>query len=242
MGKKFYYFGKGLFTLGRPFYRTKVIGKENIIKSGPCIYASNHLSAVDIPLIQVHVPGYRRYIGKKEFGNKKFSDWLLTHFGVIMIDRDKPELSSMREILKVLESGQIVIFPEGTRNKGDERVMGDIKHGLAIFAAKSGAPVVPVVLWRRPKFMHKNYMYIGRPLDICTEKGRMPNAEEAEALTRRYKEEFDRCRAILEDYVANKRWKKKNRLPEGVMPGALPEAAATTAENTDTEDKTDNEE
>ena len=31
-------------------------------------------------------------------------------------------------------------------------------------------------------------------------------------------------------------------LPEGVMPSALPEAAATTAENTDTEDKTDNEE
>ena len=242
MGKPFYYFSRCLYSLGRPVYPTKVIGRENIIKKGKCIYACNHLSAVDIPLTQVHIPGYRRYIGKVDFTERKSSKFLLSRFGVIFIDRERPALSTMREIFKVLDNGQILIFPEGTRNKGDESEMGELKTGLALFAAKSGAPVVPVLLYRRPKAFRKNYMYIGRPLDICTEKGRMPNAEEAEALTRRYKEEFDRCRAILEDYVANKRWKKKNRLPEGVMPGALPEAAATTAENTDTEDKTDNEE
>lgn len=222
MGKPFYYFGKCLYTLGRPFYHAKVIGGENIIKKGKCIYACNHLSAVDIPLMQVHIPGYRRYIGKKEYQEKKFSRFMLSHFGVIFIDRDKPELSAMREIFKTLEGdGQIAIFPEGTRNKGDERQMSELKGGLAIFAAKSGAPVVPVLLWRRPRMFRRNYMYIGAPLDICPNKGRMPNAEETARLTERYAYEFAKCRVLLEDYVQNKRWKKKNRLAAGERPPAL---------------------
>ena len=164
MGKPFYYFGKCLFTLGRPFFPTKVIGKENIRESGKVIYASNHLSAIDIPLIQVHCPGYRRYIGKKEYGEKCVRRFLLSHFGVIFIDRDKPELSVMRQIFKVLDGGQIVIFPEGTRNHGDPKEMLELKTGLAVFAAKSGAPVLPVVIWRKPRILRKNYMYIGEPV------------------------------------------------------------------------------
>ena len=243
MGKPFYYFGKCLYTLGRPFYHAKVIGKENIIKEGKCIYACNHLSAVDIPLLQVHIPGYRRYIGKKEYQEKKFSKFMLGHFGVIFIDRDKPELSAMRVIFKTLEDGQIAIFPEGTRNKGDEKCMTELKGGLAIFAAKSGAPVVPVLLWRKPRMFRRNYMYIGEPLDICPNKGRMPNAEETARLTERYAYEFARCRVILEDYVSGKRWKKKNRLAPGEKSPALVAwelaAAADGTVSSETEEKTE---
>lgn len=221
MGKPFYYFAKGLYSLGRPFYPTKVIGRENIVKSGKCIYACNHLSAIDIPLTQVHIPGYRRYIGKSDFTERKLSGYLLGKFGVIFIDRDKPALSTMREIFKVLDNGQILIFPEGTRNKGDENKMGELKTGLALFAAKSGAPVVPVLLYRRPKMFRKNYMLIGRPIDIIASKGRMPSAAEAEAITARYAYEFARLRAELCDYVQSKRWKKKNKLKDGEVSPAL---------------------
>ncbi len=221
MGKPFYYFGKCLYTLGRPFFPTKVIGKENIVKNGCCIYASNHLSGIDIPLTQLHIPGYRRYIGKKEYSEKAFPRFLLSHFGVIFIDRDKPELSVMREIFKVLADGQILIFPEGTRNHGSPEEMLPIKGGLAIFAAKSGVPVIPVLLYRKPKLFRKNYMYIGEPIDICPNKGRLPNAAEAEKLTARYDREFARLRVIFDDVVEHKRWKKKNRLPAGVKSPAL---------------------
>ncbi len=221
MGKPFYYFSKCLYSLGRPFYPTKVIGRENIVKKGKCIYACNHLSAVDIPLTQVHIPGYRRYIGKVDFTTHKTSKFLLGKFGVIFIDRDRPALSTMREIFKVLDDGQIMIFPEGTRNKGDESEMQALKTGLALFAAKSGAPVIPVLLYRRPKAFRKNYMYIGRPIDVVENKGRMPSAAEAEAITARYAYEFARLRVQLCDYVENKRWKKKNRLKKGEVSPAL---------------------
>ena len=221
MGKPFYYLSKCLYSLGRPLYPTKVIGRENIIKKGKCIYACNHLSAVDIPLTQVHIPGDRRYIGKVDFTEHKLSKFLLGKFGVIFIDRDRPALSTMREIFKVLDNGQILIFPEGTRNKGDANEMGELKTGLALFAAKSGAPVVPVLLYRRPKAFRKNYMYIGKPIDIIDKKGRVPSAADAEAITARYAYEFAKLRILLRDYVENKRWKKKNKLKEGEKPPAL---------------------
>ena len=229
MGKPFYYFSKFLYGLGRPLYPTKVIGRENIIKKGKCIYACNHLSAIDIPMTQVHIPGYRRYIGKVDFTTHKLSKFLLDKFGVIFIDRDKPALSTMREIFSVLDDGQIFIFPEGTRNKGNENEMQELKTGLALFAAKSGAPVVPVLVYRRPKIFHKNYLYIGKPIDIIKNKGRLPSANDAEAITLRYAYEFARLRVEFNDYVENKRWKKKNRLGEGEVPPAL---AAFDAEHT----------
>lgn len=221
MMKPFYYFSKILFNCCRPIYRNKIIGKENITKE-PCIYACNHLSSVDIGITQVHVPGYKRYIGKREYAQKGFSNFCLRHFGVIFIDRDKPELSAMREVFNVLKDGQIFIFPEGTRNKGNEKEMLPIKGGLALFAAKSGVPVVPMMVYRRPKKFRKNYIYIGKPLDVCGKyKGKMPNAEAIEAITKIYEYEFAKLRVIIDDYVENKRWKKKNRLPEGVEPEAL---------------------
>ncbi len=213
MGRPFYNFSRVLFNFCRPIYPIKMLGKENIVKKGKCIYACNHLSSVDIGIYQVHLPGYKRYIGKKEYLNKKFSKFVLSHFGVIFIDRDKPDLSTLREIFKVLDDdGQILIYPEGTRNKGDDKKMLEIKGGLAIFAAKSGAPVIPVLMYRRPKVFHKNYIYVGEPLDICKEKGRIPNAETIASLTARYAYEMNKMRVILNDYVENKRWKKKNRL------------------------------
>lgn len=222
MGKPFYNFSKVLFTFCRPIYPTKVIGKENIVKKGKCIYASNHLASMDIGLLQVHIPGYRRYIGKKEYQEKRLSRFVLSHFGVIFIDRERPELSTMREIFKVLDNdGQIMIYPEGTRNKGDEKKLLELKGGLAIFAAKSGAPVIPVLMYRRPKAFRKNYLYVGEPLDICENKGKIPNAETIAELTARYTYEMNKMRVILDDYVENKRWKKKNRLQSGEKSSAL---------------------
>ena len=78
----------------------------------------------------------------------------------------------------MLDGGQIVIFPEGTRNHGDPKEMLELKTGLAVFAAKSGAPVLPVVIWRKPRILRKNYMYIGEPV-VLPESGRMPDAATA---------------------------------------------------------------
>lgn len=240
MGKPFYYFSKGLFTFVRPFYPTKVLGKENIMKKGKCIYASNHLSSMDIPMLQLHLPGFRRFIGKKEYAEKKLAKYSLSHFGVIFIDRDKPELSAMRTIFKVLDDdGQIMIFPEGTRNREDDKQMLELKGGLAIFAMKSGAPVIPVLMHHRPKAFRKNYIYIGKPLDLCENKGRLPNPEQVAALTARYSYEFAKLRVIMNDYVEMKRWKKKNRLAEGAQSPAL---TAWLAEHPDPSSLSDKEE
>lgn len=217
MWKPFYYISKGIFAPLRPLYPTKTVNKENIIKTGRYIYAGNHLSLLDIPLTLMHSKGLRRYIAKKEFLKNFFSKMLFTWFGCMYIDRDEPKLSEMRDIFNWLNgNGQIFIFPEGTRNKTDEETkMQPFKGGLALFAAKCDAPVLPVLMYKRSRLFKKNYLYYGKPIDIIKNKGRMPTSKEIGVYTARYELEFERERVIFDDIVANKRWKKKNKLADG---------------------------
>ncbi|MBP5357360.1 MAG: 1-acyl-sn-glycerol-3-phosphate acyltransferase [Clostridia bacterium] len=223
MWTPFYYISKAIFFVVRPFHPTKVLNKEKIIKKGKYIYASNHLSNLDVPLTHAKIGGLRRYIGKKELKKNPFLRLLYTWFGVIFIDRDAPKMSELREILNTINGkiGQILIFPEGTRNKGDSKQMLPVKGGLAIFAAKSGAPVIPVIIYERYKAFRRNYIYIGDPIKITDSACKFPSAEEIARLSARYDLEFARCRVICNDMVENKRWKKKNRLPDGVKSDAL---------------------
>ena len=153
----FYNLCKFGFSIVGLFYPTRIINKKNMHKKGRYIYACNHLTYIDIPFTQIRMGGVRRYIGKKEYAAGKSYKWL-ARFGVIFIDREKPEMSTLRDIFNVLkeENGQIMIFPEGTRNKGDYRKLMPIKPGLAMFGAKSNVPIIPIILYKPCRTFHMN--------------------------------------------------------------------------------------
>lgn len=215
----FYYLCKFFFGIVGLFYPTRIINKQNIHAKGRYIYAVNHLTLIDIPFTQIRMRGRRRYIGKKEFTEGALYP-LVASFGVIFVDREKPEMSTLREIFGVLkeENGQILIFPEGTRNRGDYRELLPIKPGLAMFAAKSGVPVIPIILYKPCKPFRMNYMYMGSELTIPDNGGRLPPPAELMRLTEFYRYEMEKARIYAKDHIENKRWKKKNRLGEGVVP------------------------
>lgn len=210
---------KFFFGIVGLFYPTRIINKQNIHAKGSYIYACNHLSHIDIPFTQIRMKGVRRYIGKKEFIENSLYP-LIASFGVIFVDREKPEMSTLREIFNVLKqkNGQILIFPEGTRNRGDYRELLPLKAGLAMFAAKSGVPVIPIILYRPCKPFHMNYMYMGSELILPGMGGRIPPPAVIAQLTAYYQYEMEKARVYAQDHIENKRWKKKNRLSGGVTP------------------------
>ena len=59
-----------------------------------------------------------------------------------------------------------MLFPEGTRNKGDENEMLQLKNGLVMLAIKSKAPVRIAMFWRKPRFLKKNYLFVGEEFDL----------------------------------------------------------------------------
>ena len=152
------------------YYRAKIVGLENIPKEGPLIFAGNHKSFLDAPLIIVTAKRDMRFLAKEELTKSKFFKFLGWTFDVILVKRDSKDITSVKESLKALKDGNcIALFPEGTRNglkKGEKT-----KDGVAFFALRSGAKVIPCGIKGGIKGDKKVIITYGKPLDYSEYKG-----------------------------------------------------------------------
>ena len=129
------------------FSPVRVTGLEKIDTSKPHVYAVNHASALDIPVIYVNLPFQFRIAFKKELLAYPVVGWQLKRSGQICIDQQNPShsISSIRAALKGLKQGMpLVIFPEGGRTPD-----GEIKPflpGAFFLAIKAQVDIVPVAL------------------------------------------------------------------------------------------------
>lgn len=151
-------------------YRFEVIGKENIPKEGQVIICGNHRSFLDPPLIEVTTGRYTRFLAKEELTKSKFLAFLGIIFDAILVKRDSKEVTAIKESLKTLKNGDcLALFPEGTRNglaKGEK-----VKDGVAFFAVRSGAKVIPCGIKGGKKGDWKVTITYGKPLDYSKYKG-----------------------------------------------------------------------
>ena len=163
----FYKFVINLFTVfSKIFYKYEVVGAENIPDEGNIIVAANHKSNLD-PIFVASAIKNRTVatIGKKELFKNKILATILNKLNVIPIDRDNPGISTIKTILKKLKEGYAIgIFPEGTRVKGNG--FGEAKAGLALFAVKGKANVVPVSIISNYKLFNKVTIYIDKPISF----------------------------------------------------------------------------
>lgn len=164
---------RGFFRL---FYRWEVIGSENIPASGPVILCSNHISNYD-PLI-VGCSSERRvhFMAKEELFRIPIVSFLIRQFGAFPVKRGAADRSAIRSTLQILEEGKVLgIFPEGTRSK-----TGDLKKGLpgvAMFALKSQAAVVPVAIVGPYRLFRPVKVVIGKPIDLTAYREQKASGE-----------------------------------------------------------------
>lgn len=150
------------------FSPVKVTGFDKIDTSKPHVYAANHASALDIPVIYVNLPFQFRIAFKKELLAYPVVGWQLKRSGQICIDQQNPShsISSIRAALKGLKSGlPLVIFPEGGRSPD-----GEIKPflpGAFFLAIKAQVDVVPIALVGTYELLPMNTYHIkSRPLEM----------------------------------------------------------------------------
>jgi 1-acyl-sn-glycerol-3-phosphate acyltransferase len=106
------------------------------------ILAPNHLGFIDGPLLFGVSPRPVHTLAKHEMFRGPVG-WVLRTVGQIPVDRDQPDRTVLQAVLGVLAAGRVVaVYPEGTRGAGD---FSELRPGLAWFALRSGAPVLPVV-------------------------------------------------------------------------------------------------
>lgn len=122
-------------------------GAENLRKHPVAVYACNHTSYMDTPVIFAALPFQFRILAKKELWPIAFIGWWLERSGQIPIDTANTHatLSSLGKGVKALRSGMpLFVFPEGGRTS-----TGDLQpflSGAAYMAIRAQVPVVPIAL------------------------------------------------------------------------------------------------
>jgi len=152
-------------TIGSPVH---VSGLENIDASKTYVYAVNHASAMDIPILYVYLPFQFRIVFKKELLSYPVIGWHLKRSGQVCIDQQHPtrSVASIRSAVKSLQNGMpLVIFPEGGRTPD-----GEIKPflpGAFFLAIKAQVDVVPIAIVGAYELLPMDTYHIkSRPLEM----------------------------------------------------------------------------
>ena len=124
-----------------------VKGKHNL-NNGNYIFALNHASLIDIPLLFIAVKRYTVFIAKSELSNIPIFKSILDRAGFIFVDRRNNDsaVESMNNLMDEIKETprSVAIFPEGTRTKDGELL--PFKKGAAIFGINTTVPIIPVAI------------------------------------------------------------------------------------------------
>ncbi|MEV8569040.1 lysophospholipid acyltransferase family protein [Streptomyces sp. NPDC051322] len=124
-------------------WRPRVLGAWRVPASGPVILAVNHAHNIDGPMVMGTAPRPVHFLIKKEAFAGPL-DPFLRGIGQVKVDRTIADRAAITQALGVLADGGVLgIFPEGTRGEGD---FASLRAGLAYFAVRGGAPIVPVAV------------------------------------------------------------------------------------------------
>ena len=148
------------------WYNPKIIGKENIPKTGSIIICANHKHMMDQCAILISTKRMVHYLAKKEYFDSKFA-WFFKLAGCIPVNRSIKDTQAKEHAIELLTQGYAIgLFPEGTRNKTKEFLL-PFKYGAVSMAKKTNSYIVPVGITGEYKFRSKNLITrIGKPFKV----------------------------------------------------------------------------
>ena len=134
-----------------------------------------------------------RYIAKKELFEKRWSAKLLSALGAFPVDRQTTDMKALKTAIKLLKNGEALgIFAEGTRVKEGEAKAA--KAGVALFALKGEAPIVPICISSKYKFRSIVHIRYGEPIYLDEYKGQKVTTEMMEEITEKVMEKVREMR------------------------------------------------
>ena len=161
----------------RFFFNFQVIHRERLLEEGPVIFASNHQSYFDPPLVGICSQRDIYALARKTLFNIPLLGPLLPRINVIPVDRDGNDMSALKTIIRLVRGGNgVMLFPEGTRSPDGRLQPG--KPGVGLIIAKTRAPVQPMRIFGAYEACPKGSgsirltpitMVVGNPIYFTTE-------------------------------------------------------------------------
>lgn len=212
-GNAFFRFARGVLSGGIKFvFNVKIVNPEKEPDEGKYVVCANHVSATDPIIIcyafrknQVH------FMAKKELFGIPVLSSLIRMLGAFPIDRGGSDVGAIKTAVSIVENGKCLgIFPQGHRYPEENPRDTKTKNGAALVAARTGAPVVPVYIWRKNnkmKLFGRTYVIIGDKIpfeDFGYDK------EESGAYAKITDTVFDRICSLGEDFNPEE-WRKAQK-------------------------------
>ena len=127
----------------------EVKNQERLV-DGQYLILSNHRGIIDPLVLEMALEKtniFGVWISKKELYNSPFFGIFVRNAGSVLLDREKSQMSGFFSEVKeaVKQGASVFIFPEGTRNKSEEKLL-EFKEGFRIIALKNRLPILPVYI------------------------------------------------------------------------------------------------
>ena len=126
--------------------KVTVIGEENV-PDEPVLFIGNHRSFFDILLTYSRCKRLTGYVAKDSMEKIPLLSTWMRYLYCLFLNRENPKegLKTILQAIEYVKKGiSICIFPEGTRNKGEELSMLPFKDGALKISTKTGCPIVPI--------------------------------------------------------------------------------------------------
>jgi 1-acyl-sn-glycerol-3-phosphate acyltransferase len=192
--------------LVRLFYPCRYYGNKNI-PNGPVLYVMNHYRMVDplYPLLTTKEGIH--FIAKKETFSMPIFGFFCKKTKAIAVNRDGADIRGLMDALKCLKHGdKVSICPEGTRNKTQEAFL-PFKSGAAMLAIKAKVPIIPVVIYKKARFLRMTHILVGDPIQFSEYYGQKLTDEVLKAADEKVVNRFWELRNQHEQYLAKKKGK-----------------------------------
>lgn len=192
-----------LYWLLFPF---RILGKK--VENGACIYVSNHYSMFDCVNIAATTWEGIHFISKRENLDDPFLGWFAKQIKTIPANRDGKDVKTLRDSIRCLKNNEkICIFPEGTRNKTDAEML-PFHHGAALMAIMSKKPIIPVMIYERPRMFKRTDILVGDPIELTEYYDRKLTAQDYEEADNKIREIMLEMRRKHKEELESKNKKK----------------------------------
>ena len=194
-----------LYFLVKPF---RFYGNRKV-KDGACIYVINHYTIFDVVYPVATTWEGIHIIAKREVTDAPILGAIARGVKVISANRDGNDVRALLDAFKCLKNNEkIAIFPEGTRNKTDADML-EFKHGASAMAIRSKTPIVPIVIYEKPRMFRRAHILIGDPIELSDYYDRKLSEEDFKEADEYLRNMMLNMKAEHKKYLENKKNKRK---------------------------------
>ena len=183
-----------LFILLYILYPHKVYGRKNIPKDIPYLIYGNHTSMIDpVYIVTAFVSRNTYYMGKEELFKNPILSWYFNAIGGFPVKRGTADMAAIRQCVRHIKEGDImVIFPEGTRNKGDVNKLQKFHNGASLVLFNSKVSALPVYIENKKNMRLFSFtrVHIGKLIDMNEYTSGKLTSENLSVCTDKLKEEL----------------------------------------------------